>query len=420
VTQQPQDELHLWWVAALTRPVYVGPLRYVRRTAQHPGGVSLAYCADWLAHGFALSEDLPLRRQEYFPAIQDAAAGAVDDARPDRWGERVIRFLDRPDRLSTLEFLYFAGDSRFGALGVSSSPDVYLPKPSGPLPQLEDVKSINRLVQSILIGEPIPDHLRRLISPGTTLGGAQPKGLITIDGEEWVVKFTEEGDPFDTPLIEHAAMTLAARAGIRSAKTMAIPLNKRHAVAVHRFDRSRRGRIHALSAHVVLRAAASDLGYPELALLLRRRGAATLQRAHCAELFRRMVFNILIDNTDDHEKNHAVLMRDDGQYVLSPAYDVLPTAQSIGQQQIRVGVQQTESTIENALSEVSSFGLTIAQAQKMVRRVATVVSSWQVHFRETGVSTRDIEGLARSVDRVFLREQRDAWSGKPTSSPARR
>src|SRR5215471_4015256 len=172
VRYRQTDELYLWWVSDPQRPIYVGVLRYVQRTAQHPRGVSLAYADEWLARGFPLSEDLPLRQGEFFPAEQDTAAGAVDDARPDRWGERVIRFLDKPPRLSTLEYLYFAGDDRFGALGVSLSPDQYLPRTLGPLPSVGDVETIHDLVRKVMAGTPIPANLKRLISPGGTLGGA--------------------------------------------------------------------------------------------------------------------------------------------------------------------------------------------------------------------------------------------------------
>jgi serine/threonine-protein kinase HipA len=245
------------------------------------------------------------------------------------------------------------------------------------------------------------------------MGGARPKGLIAIDGAQWVVKFSEEGDVFDTPVIEHVTMTLAREAGIRSADTFEIPFAKRHAVAIHRFDREKGRRVHALSANVALHAAVADLGYPELALLLRRRGVVKLQQEQRAELFRRMVFNILIDNTDDHEKNHALLMRDDGQYVLSPAYDVVPAGQALGQQQFRVGEFGTESTIQNALSEISSFGLTTARAHAEVQLVAKVVSSWRSHFTKAGASERDIEALGQHIDRPFLREQRDEWVAPP-------
>jgi serine/threonine-protein kinase HipA len=115
------DALFLWWLADPAQPRLVGTLRGVRRQPRQPGGVSLEYSPAWLADGIALSEDLPLKPGEFLPPDQDGAAGAVDDARPGRWGERVIRLIDRPTRLSTLDYLYFAGDDRFGALGVSTS-----------------------------------------------------------------------------------------------------------------------------------------------------------------------------------------------------------------------------------------------------------------------------------------------------------
>jgi len=125
------DMLFLWWLGQPSAPRLVGTLRWVRRAQQQQAGVSLRYSAQWLATGFALSEDLPLRDVEYMPTEPDAAAGAVDDARPDRWGERVIRLLIKPQRLSTLDYLYFASDDRFGCLGVSTLETVYAPYQHG-------------------------------------------------------------------------------------------------------------------------------------------------------------------------------------------------------------------------------------------------------------------------------------------------
>ena len=400
------DTLHLWWLADPNAPKIVGTLRLVRRAGQQPAGVSLAYAGDWLKQGRALSEDLPLQPGEFLPAEADAAAGAVDDARPDRWGERVIRLIDRPPRLSTLEHLYFAGDNRFGALGVSRSDAQYLPRRHGPLPQMADVPAIHDLVRQVEAGEPVDESLRRLVSPGATLGGARPKALLALGGQEWVLKFGEAGDPIDGPLVEHATMTLAARAGIDVCETRPLRLSDGHAMAVQRFDRSGRLRLHALSAHVALRAAGEPYGYPELALLLRRRADAGTFAAQGAQLFRRMVFNILIDNTDDHEKNHALLVDDQQRFRLTPAYDVLPSGQALGYQQMRVGREGADSTLDNAMSECRSFALTSAQASVICQEVASVTRSWQEHFIAIGVSRRDIELLSDQIDRPFLLDQR--------------
>ena len=112
-------------------------------------GVSLRYAPSWLAQGFALSEDLPLIDIEHLPRSKGQAAGAVDDARPDRWGERVIEFIDKPPRLSLMEYLYYAGDDRFGALGVSTSSAQYTPHTNRALPRLADAQALSEVVAKI-------------------------------------------------------------------------------------------------------------------------------------------------------------------------------------------------------------------------------------------------------------------------------
>ncbi len=404
---QPSDSLYLWWLGQPGSPCIIGELRIARQTK----GVSLQYAPQWLQAGFALSEDLTLIEREFFPTEKETAVGAVDDARPDRWGERVIRFLDKPPRLSVLDYLFYAGHERFGALGVSVSSEAYIPRGMGPLPQLPDAEEIEQLVQQILAGESVDAGKCRLIAPGATLGGARPKALLNFHDHQWVLKFNEPGESIDMPLVEHASMTLAQQAGIRVATSIPVKIHKGHAIAVKRFDREGNLRRHALSANVVLKAARADMGYPELAQWLRRRGVteAGLHLAHIKELFRRMVFNILIDNTDDHEKNHVVLMTNTGEYELSPAFDVLPAGQALGYQQMRVGVDAADSTLENALSECAQFGLKKKDAIEEVRTVCAVVDTWKEHFAREGVATGDIDSLSQQIDRSFLKDQRSSY-----------
>lgn len=416
-----RDELSLWWLGKPHAPTLIGTLRLVRAIQ----GVSLQYSPAWIRAGFSLSEDLPLGDQEMVPAQRETAVGAVEDARPDRWGERVIRVVEKPPRLSILEYLYFAGDERFGALGVSTSAERYEPAPSQPLPRLADVEAIGEAVRKVLANEPVAEEQRRLIRPGSSLGGARPKALIEMDGHQWVVKFREPDEDLDVPLLEHACMRLAEKAGIESAATRAIKLHKGHAVAVKRFDRRGAGkdveRLHAQTAYVALRAEGSAPGYPELAQLLRRRGVVDggLARKQMRELFRRMVFNILMDNTDDHEKNHALLMTDDVHLVLAPAFDVVPTAQGLGYQQLRVGKDAADSTIANALSQPAQFGLRPAEAHEEAVRVAKAVDGWKDHFRRAGASPHDIDRLAQFIDRDGLESQRKALFSKTGVGAAR-
>ena len=411
------DDLHLWYLADPANPRYVGALKLVSAGK----GVSLHYGADWLAHGFPLSEDLPLVDTEFLPpgrlsADAQRAVGAVDDARLDRWGEKVIRFVDRPKRLSLMEYLYYAGDDRFGALGVSTSKEAYLPRSGGPLPRLEDAQSLSEVVAKIEAAEPLTALEARIIAGGgSPLGGAKPKALIDIDGEPWVIKFFNN-EPVDTPLVEHATMTLAKQAGITVAETQMVPLVVFNAVAIRRFDRERGHRIHSISAGTAIRAATASgqepqMGYPALARVLRRVGVAEagVHQSDARELFRRMVFNILMDNTDDHEKNHALLVVNpygNGRLKLAPAYDILPTHSGQGHQEFICGALGHESTLDNAMSECEAFGLLPNEAAQEVARVIEVVDGWRTHLAQVGVSAADIEYLGQFIDGDELLAQR--------------
>ena len=403
---EPQDSMSLWWLGDPHAPQRIGTLSLQDQRRK----VALTYDPTWLSspQGFALSEDLPLRTGLKLPAERDTAAGAVDDARPDQWGERVIRLIERPARLSLLEYLYFAGDDRFGALGVSLQAQTYAPATTAAMPTFEGLNDMHQAVQRVMAGDAVSEQQRRLLQPGVSMGGARPKSLMQIDGVSWVVKFSEGGD-LDSPLIEHASMQLARRCGIQTADTLALPLPQGHAVAVRRFDRAGSQRQHVQSACVALRAAGEVLGYPELAQLIRRLGRPDQVRAQQQELFRRMVFNILIDNTDDHEQNHVVLMNDQGEYLLSPAFDVLPIGQALGYQQMRVGTDGAVSTLDNALSEHSQFGLRVDEAQALVKDVVSVVARWRAHFATCGVRQQDLDALAEQIDRPDLLAQRQAW-----------
>jgi len=317
------DNLYLWFLADPNVPRHVGQLRLVEAGK----GVSLQYGSEWLANGFPLSEDLVLADIEHLPRWKGMAVGAVDDARPDRWGERVIQYLDKPARLSLMEYLYYAGDDRFGALGVSTSDNTYIPRTKSPLPRLEQAQELSEVVHKVSARAPVSSLERQMLNAGGSFGGAKPKALIDIGGVQWLIKFFD-GEPIDVPLIEHASMTLAKLADITVAETQVVPLSAENAIAVRRYDRDGARRIHCISAGTALRAQAlagqePELGYPSLAQLLRRAGVTDGdQNLHdMRELFRRMVFNILIDNTDDHEKNHAlqvVAPTRQGRYRLTP------------------------------------------------------------------------------------------------------
>jgi len=426
------DDLYLWYLGDPATPRYVGALKLVSAGK----GVSLHYGEEWLTSGFALSEDLPLVDNEFLPpgrlaADAQRAVGAVDDARPDRWGEKVIRIVDKPKRLSLMEYLYYAGDDRFGALGVSTSSNTYSPRTGSPLPRLGDAQQLSEVAAKIEALEPITALEAKIFAGGgSPLGGAKPKALIDIDGEQWVIKFFNN-EPVDTPLIEHATMTLAKRAGITVAETQVIRLAGANAIAVRRFDREQDRRIHSISAGTAIRAATAsgaepEMGYAELARILRRVGITQddMNQRDARELFRRMVFNILVDNTDDHEKNHSLLVVNPftkGRLKLAPAYDVLPTNSGQGYQEFICGAQGRDSTLENAMSQCDAFGLLPTEAAAEVAAVIDVVNTWKEHFAQAGVTVRDIASLAERLDGDALLSQRSGFNPVSyQSSPAKR
>jgi serine/threonine-protein kinase HipA len=122
-----------------------------------------------------------------------------------------------------------------------------------------------------------------------------------------------------------------------------------------------------------------------------------------------MVFNILMDNTDDHERNHSVLLAFDGYHELTPAYDVVPSLQNLGYQAMVVGRDGAASSLDNALTELSEFGIKKARAVELIRQVARTVEGWEAHFTLMGVSAADRDMLRASIDRDALRHQRQAY-----------
>jgi serine/threonine-protein kinase HipA len=203
----PQDALYVWAMVNPAAPTLVGELKLSHLVADC---ATFAYDATWWQ--FPLSEDLPLvQNQEFTAGERSSAPGAIDDARPDRWGERIIRHIDRPARLSILEMLLFAGDDRFGALGISVSAEHYIPRHLGPYPRLADLNRLSMAVEDVQTQASITPEIQRLIQPGVSLGGARPKALLQTDAGSCVVKFSELDDAVDTPLVEHADSTASRK-----------------------------------------------------------------------------------------------------------------------------------------------------------------------------------------------------------------
>ncbi len=414
------DILHVWNLVDPKKPAPVGDVRMVA----HGRGYSFSYHREWMASGYPLSGDMPLISLPIIPLDASESLGAINDSMPERWGERAIRYLDNPEQINVLDLLYLAGDGRFGALGFSKNKDFYAPHDAGPLPEIGSIELLQDMIFRIENNEPLSEREKLIASSTKSMGGAHPKALVVADGVEYIAKFPR-GSNVDTGLVEHASMVLASKSGITVPETFAVQTSIGHVVMVRRFDRENERRIHCLSAKTVLTNGVNPaahpegvLSYPAMADFVRQSSKPSGQTKSRREIFRRMVFNILIENTDDHEKNHAFMFKD-GYWEIAPAFDILPLMSNAGRQQMGVGARGSEASVQNALSQCERFGLSRKDAIEEWFSVADQVSQWKKVFETEGVTKTDIEyikGFIDFGDRLKMRDRNahrnlfaDAW-----------
>lgn len=353
------------------------------------------------------------------PCVLDGElSGALRDAAPDAWGRRLIqreiaRKMDRSAQriegeLGEIDYLLGAGPERIGALDTSETPDVYAPTYRSVSP-LEDALMAAEKMER---GEALDEALDAALNHGTSIGGARPKVLFSQknasqEDEYWVAKFSTSRDTVNLVAAEGGAMRLAARVGLRVADVQVLQVSNKDVLLVRRFDREPHGsgevtRRHMLSAMTLLgldeyAVRAGDSSYLELADLLRKYARNFDQDG--PELFMRMVFNILIGNTDDHARNHACFW--DGDFLeLTPAYDICPQPRLGYSADLAmvVGDNGRAARLSNALSQAQRFGLTHDVAAEQVDRMRRWVDAdWKETFAGAGMKSGDIEYLAKAT-----------------------
>ena len=393
------DILYVWiYPEGLLRPVLCGKLELLNGRK-----CVFSYDEGWIERegAFALSPDMPLQSGVMDPPAKLDIHPIFEDAGPDRWGKNIINKVFNPQRRSPLEYLELAGENRIGALGFSRSASEYLAM-DGASFHVADLPELIRAANALSLQMPIDDNLRRLLRPGSSAGGARPKCIIKHRGEDWIAKFLADGDEHDVCAIEHASLELARRCGINAVESELVKVSNRDVLLVKRFDRHHEGRVHFSSARTLLIAdgiAEGQMGYADVAAIARRLSSSPKEDSH--ELYRRMVLNILIENTDDHEKNQAFVFHQ-GEWKLSPAYDVLPQLQGLGFHQMRIGKDGNKSRIANALSECERFMLKPSEAKAVVEQMYEQVKSWRDVFANSGVPQRDIEACGSYVLRSAI------------------
>src|SRR5471030_2070617 len=241
----------------------------------------------------------------------------------------------------------------------------------------------------------IDSDVEFILESGTGLNGVRPKAVMLHEGRESIVKFPQHGDLFDVPRVEFATMHLAHLAQINVPDIELLELKDVAVFVAQRFDRTDSGtRIHTMTAQSLLYMSdKSDFSYGLIAESILRLDEHQIKSG--PELFRRMVFNILVGNVDDHLRNQSILVRGSASVALAPAYDVLPHPEAYTRpQSINVGDLGAASTIPNALSQCHRFCLSIKDASSVIEEIREVVLTWRSVFKDADVSAADIALLA--------------------------
>ncbi len=367
-----------------------------------PDAGTFTYAPAWLESQQAYALDP--RNLPRAPGPQTALGrpevhGVFLDAGPDAWGRRLIErergvaALDNP-----LEMLRLTNGCGTGALMFSQSRT--RPSPIRRVMALATLEELEATSQAIAAGERVEQSALKLIfEHGSSLGGARPKASVVREDGEWIAKFSQPDDPLDIPQLEWACLRLARLAGISVPDHELVHLNGRSALLVCRFDRNAEGAIHYLSLHSLLamqRVGPADViapggiySYSGAATLYRRAGVPDPGR----RFFERMMFNVLIGNTDDHARNHGLLYRN-GLWDMAPAFDLV--AYGASRHSLGIGRAGREASIANALDAADCFDLGSADGERILGRLQAVVSQAPAILAEAGMRGGDIDmALAR-------------------------
>lgn len=328
----------------------------------------------------------------------------IRDAAPDGWGRHVMDRAAGARTLSEFDYLVATGDARVGALAFG--PDLSGPQRIVPWREENlDGENLNladmlEAVRELDTAEGLSPEHRRFLVRGSSLGGARPKATAEYDGKQWIAKFGRADDRFPVCRAEYVTMKLAAQVGINVPPVRMEKILGQDVYLIERFDRVSAGkgrrRLPFISGLTIIGAHESESpqqSYRRLAEQMRLFGSEPVKDAK--ELWRRMVFNILCNNNDDHLRNHGFLWDGKG-WRLSPGYDIVPAPQVSLERDLAIGVGRNgrRATLHNALSDVASFGFSREEAIPIARAMQqTVKKTWEDLFRSNGFTPAEIERL---------------------------
>jgi serine/threonine-protein kinase HipA len=353
--------------------------------------------------------ELVLSKETYETTRMGGIFGAIRDASPDFWGRRIIEKRLGRAVLTEIDYLLHSPDDRAGALVFSLDKEYTGDRKA--FNRVMDLERLQFVADEVILGErPTAASIRRamiedMLKLGSSVGGMRPKTVIWDDGSLWIAKFNTKDDRWNNAKVEHATLELARSVGIRAVESRLVNAGTRDVLLVKRFDRYGDGPEDALmrrrmvSALTILKASDSVIDHRKWSYV----ALAEEMRRFCAnptddvrELFRRMVFNALISNADDHPRNHAFIA--DKDWRLSPAYDLAPMPQiSLERRDLAMicGEHGRAASRDNILSASHRFMIGKEEAAEIVEQMSDRIGkSWHRVFSECGVSEADMEMLA--------------------------
>jgi serine/threonine-protein kinase HipA len=382
--------------------------RVFRTPAPNGERIAFRYAESWLSEPdrFAIDPELFLDSRTTVPA-RAGLFGAFADSAPDRWGRQLMQRKERATAeaerrtvrsLSEMDYVLGVSDrSRPGALRFTTG-GAYLAE-ADDVPPLVQLGALLRAAERIGSDDATAEDLALILAPGSSLGGARPKAsVLDQSGQLSIAKFPRQGDDYSVERWEWIALELARSAGIRTATSQLVDVVGQPVLLSRRFDREARARIHFASALTLLGLAPGDRSsYPEIAEVLQREGARPKQDSE--ELFRRMVFNVCIANTDDHLRNHGFLHERSG-WVLSPAYDLNPVPSDVRPRILTTNVTPDDATgsLDAARDAATYFGIDSRRAETVIQEVTRATATWERVARAAGASRAE----CRRMQSAFL------------------
>jgi len=309
--------------------------------------------------------------------------------------------------LQEIDYLLLVDDeARQGALRFAEKEGGPFLRPEGVkrIPPLVELPKLLAAAENVMDEKDTDEDLRLLFAPGSSLGGARPKASVREkDGPLAIAKFPRKDDEYNTVLWEHVALTLAHKAGIQVPDSRVEIIAEKPVLLLRRFDRDGERRIPFLSAMSMLGARNNEPHtYLEIVDALRQHGAAA--KDDMEALWRRVVFNVLISNTDDHLRNHGFLYTGPDGWRLSPAYDLNPMPVEIKARILSTAISEEDNSasLQLAMDNAGYFDLDAGKARAIAQEVGKAVSTWRDEAARHDLTKREIDRMASAFEHEDL------------------